>query len=48
MMDTTSISAALTSIKTAADITKLVRDSESSLHKRKPGLNLQTPDLVSL
>ncbi|HEX3145696.1 MAG TPA: hypothetical protein VHQ64_17105 [Pyrinomonadaceae bacterium] len=44
-MDVTSISAALTSIKTAADIAKLIRDSESSLEKAEA--KLQLADLTS-
>jgi len=39
-MDITSISAALTSIKTAADITKLIRDSDSSLERAETKLQL--------
>jgi hypothetical protein len=39
-MDITSISAALTSIKTAADIAKLIRDSDSSLEQAETKLQL--------
>jgi hypothetical protein len=39
-MDLTSISAALTSIKTAADIAKLIKDSDSSLERAESKLKL--------
>lgn len=44
-MELTSISAALTSIKTATDIAKLIRDSESSLQAAETKLKLA--DLTS-
>jgi ribosomal protein L37AE/L43A len=44
-MDMTSISAALTSIKTAVDIAKLIKDSDSSLERAESKLKLA--DLMS-
>jgi|SRR6185369_6304691 len=44
-MDITAISAALTSIKTAADIAKLIKDSDTSLEKAET--KLQLADLTS-
>ncbi|MGH8083981.1 MAG: hypothetical protein ACREPV_01720 [Lysobacter sp.] len=45
MVDVGSISAALSSVKTAADIAKLIRDSDATLEKAE--LKLKLADLIS-